>query len=178
MNYKANSGATNGTKKSAVKPMAVKGSGVSNQPPPSACHTRKPDSGYARQNAVIGRRAKKTTPARLGLRGARMEPVRNPSPNRPTPAKVSQRRNQPGSWSPKGKPPCPKSRQREKSEQKTERRREPTQHSFWYWPHLRLTGPERLATTRFSRRYYCRHRCALPSSWTMANVVYRLVAGS
>src|SRR5437588_4694421 len=31
-----------------------------------------------------------------------MEPNRKPSPNRPTPAKVNQRRNQPGSWSPKG----------------------------------------------------------------------------
>src|ERR1700730_12435457 len=82
--------------------MAVKGRGVSNQPPPSVCHTRKPDSGYARQKAVIGSRTKKTIPARLGLRGARMEALRNPSPNRRTPAKVNQRRNQPGSWSPKG----------------------------------------------------------------------------
>lgn len=24
-----------------------------------------------------------------------------------------------------------------------------SQHGFWHWPHLRLTGPERRATTRF-----------------------------
>jgi len=62
-----NSGATNGAKKSIVKPMAVKGRGVSNQPPPSACHTRKPDSAYARQKAVTGRRAKKNDSSAPGV---------------------------------------------------------------------------------------------------------------
>ena len=159
-----NSGATNGAKKSAVKPVPVKRSGVSNQPLPSACHTKKPDSGYAGQKAVIGRRAKKndSSAPRVARRKdgtnqkaqSEQADTRKGQPTQePTRVVVAER-----------KPPCPKSRQREKSEEKTERRHEPTQHGFWYWPHIRLTGPEHLATTQFSQHYYCRHRCALPSS--------------
>ena len=96
------SGTTNGAKKRAVNPRAVQGRGVSNQPPPSGCHTRNPDSGYARQKAVIGKKPKEMIPAHLEFRGAAMEPTRKPTPNNPTPAKVNQRRNQPGSLSPRG----------------------------------------------------------------------------
>jgi hypothetical protein len=82
--------------------MAVMGSGASNQPLPSACLTKKPESGYPAQNATIGMEAKKMTPARQEFRGAAIEPAKKPSPNSPTPAKPIERRNQPGSRSPEG----------------------------------------------------------------------------
>src|SRR6267378_8148581 len=91
-----------------VNPMAVGGSGGSNQPPPSECQTRYPADGYARQKTVIGMQIRKMIPARLRFRNATMEPARNTGPRSAPPRYEIQRSNQPGRSSLNGGHAIPK----------------------------------------------------------------------
>ena len=132
----------------------------------SVSSARKPDSGYARQNAVIGRKTRKITPARLGFRGAKREPTRKPTPNGPMPTKVNHRGTQPWSRSPRGAHHIPNFASAQSPTKKpiAARTQLNTTFSFSLGRIAYDKLPKNVSALRFLQLFYSRHRCVLTSS--------------